>query len=113
MEKKTQTLAELKGEGVVLRDKIEADKGTLQDVLDLNKKNRLIGSIESWLLWGILSLILMLSGCQAGVGLGLDGSLYYPNVPGKLEDPAASRRQSTQHTTGMARNNLPMIGGGK
>ena len=59
----------------------------------------------------ILLGLLLISGCTAGAGIGLDGSLFYPNIPGKLKDPAESRNQTTQHTTSMARNNLPMVGG--
>lgn len=113
---RTETLAELKGESVRLRSKIKASKGTLQDVLDLNVKRRAIKSIEKWLLAITVCLMLALSGCKAGVGVGADVDLYWPNIKtakgGEFSDPDESREHSTQHTTGMARNNLPMVNGG-
>ena len=73
---------------------------------------RMVQRIEAGIL---ICLLLIFAGCHAGAGVGVDIAAYYPNIPNKLEDPAESRKQSTQHTTGMARNNLPMVleGGGK
>lgn len=78
MEKKTQTLSELKGEEVRIRDRIEKGKGTLRDVLKLNKIRRAVHKIESVLLWSILSLvILVMSGCientMRGAGSAING----------------------------------------
>jgi len=69
MEKKTQTLAELKGKEVALRDKIENGRATLRDVLDLNKIRRAVHEIESVLLWSILALTIFIAvGCQTFKG---------------------------------------------
>lgn len=58
---------------------------------------------------------ILLQGCKFGAGVGMDYEVFYPKIEtskgGKFGDPDESRRQSTQHTTGMARNNLPMVGG--
>lgn len=63
----------------------------------------------------LLFALSMFGGCKAGVGVGLDGEVFYPEIQtskgGSFGDPTGSREQSTQHTTGMARNNLPMVGG--
>lgn len=113
MKKKTQTLSELKGEEVRIRDKIEKGKGTLQDVLDLNKIRSVVHKIESILLWSILSLIILVtSGCTASLGSSATVSAFYPK---KWESPA-SRKQTTQPTVGMSRNNefkLPTLRRGK
>lgn len=77
----------------------------------VEKRKRRIYFFPAFLV--LLCLCLMFGGCNAGFGLGVDGSLFYPNVPGKFEDPAESRRQTTQHTTNMARNNLPLVGENK
>ena len=65
----------------------------------------------------LLCLILLFGGCKTGFGVGVDAELFYPDIKtakgGVFSDPVESREQSTQHTTGMARNNLPMIGGAK
>ena len=66
----------------------------------------------------VVLVILFFSGCKAGAGIGIDGELFWPNIKtakgGAFGDPDESRKHSTQHTTGMARNNeLPMVGGGK
>lgn len=61
---------------------------------------------------GLLLILLclgLLQGCTASIGGGASVSAYYPK---KWESPA-SRKQHTQPSIGMARNNLPMIGGGK
>lgn len=58
---------------------------------------------------GILLLllgVLAFAGCTSSATLGVSSSVYYPK---KHESPA-SRRQHTQPTVGMARNNLPMVG---
>ena len=56
-------------------------------------------------------------GCSAGFGVGVDGSVFWPEVEtsegGKFGDPAESRKQTTQHTIGSASHNLPMVGGGE
>ena len=59
-----------------------------------------------------VGLLLLLSlfvaaGCTSSATLGVSSSLYYPR---EWESPA-SRKQHTQPTVGMARNNLPMVGG--
>lgn len=64
------------------------------------------GLLESLL---VLALLLLITGCTASVGGGASVSAFYPK---KWESPA-SRKQHTQPTLGMARNNLPMVGGGK
>lgn len=65
----------------------------------------------------VLCLCLLLGGCKVGVGVGADAEAFWPNIKtakgGEFGDPTGSREQSTQHTTGMARNNLPMVGGAK
>lgn len=54
-----------------------------------------------------LFLLLLIGGCTANAGVGIGGSLYYPEG----YDPSESRKHSTQPTVGMARNNeLPMVG---
>lgn len=62
-------------------------------------------------------LSLCFGGCNAGIGVGMDGSIYWPEIRtskgGQFGDPAPSREQSTMHTTDMKRNNLPMVGGAK
>ncbi len=68
MEKKIITLAELKGKEVELRDKIEKDKGTLGDVLLLGEIRLKKHKLESILLWTIISLMLIISGCQTFKG---------------------------------------------
>lgn len=84
-------------------------------VKDLRPKKKSI--IRRKLFWmviivnAIVLISILLCGCTAGIGVGADASFFYPNIPGKLKDPAESRNQTTQHTTGMARNNLPMVGG--
>lgn len=114
-----KTLAELKGESVQLRDKIERYDGTFQDVHDLNEKRRTIENIEEWLLKAIVFLmIVVLSGCHVGAGVGADFSAYWPEIKtakgGEFGDPDESRKQTTQHTVGIASHNgLPMVGGGK
>lgn len=61
---------------------------------------------------GLMLIMLCLSlmtGCTASIGGGASASAFYPK---KWESPA-SRKQHTQPTLGMARNNLPMVGGAK
>lgn len=110
-----KTLAELKGEAVALRNKIESRNGILQDVLDLNTVCGLIKGIEKFLLGMAVCIILLIGGCKVGGAVGMDCEVFYPQVEtpkgGKFGDPDKSRKQSTQHTIGMARNNLPMVGG--
>lgn len=57
----------------------------------------------------VLLIVVVLTGCTASVGGGASVSAFYPK---KWESPA-SRKQHTQPTLGMARNNLPMVGGAK
>ena len=55
---------------------------------------------------GLLAcLILIVAGCTSSASLGVSSSVYYPK---KWESPA-SRRQFTQPTVDIGRNNLPMV----
>lgn len=64
----------------------------------------------------LLVILLFAQGCRLGGAVGMDCEVFYPKVEtskgGKFGDPDESRKQSTQHTIGMARNNLPMVGQG-
>ena len=116
------TLLELKKRKMELRDKMDEERKDGSGVSEETglEYGQLIDRLQGGehkllkrLVWPTLLclLLIIIGGCSLGVGMGADASLYYPNIPGKFEDPAPSRGQSTQHTTGMARNNLPMIGG--
>lgn len=64
MEKRIVTLAELKGEQVRLRNALEAGderKKTLREYLEAFHK---VKELESMLLWTIISLMLIVSGCN-------------------------------------------------
>lgn len=90
--------------------------------LAVNHCDRLTARITEGTKRGLKILIVLVSlgigigGCKAGIGLGLDGSIYYPEIRtskgGQFGDPAPSREQSTQHTIDIGRNNLPMVLGG-
>jgi len=55
----------------------------------------------------ILLCLCLMQGCTGSIGGGASASVYYPK---NLESPE-SRKQHTQPTLGMARNNrLPMVG---
>lgn len=77
MEKKIETLAELKGEEVRLRDKMESgiDK-TTKTAHDWLKAQRKVKALEAWLLWTIVSLMLILfiGGCYTMKGAFEDTS---------------------------------------
>lgn len=55
----------------------------------------------------LLAILFLSQGCTASIGGGASASAYYP----KTWESPASRKQHTQPTMGMARNNLPMVGG--
>lgn len=72
MEKKIETLAELKGEEVRLRNELDSKNCfTMNTVIEYSRVRHKIKQLESWLLWTIVSLILMLSigGCQTAKGM--------------------------------------------
>jgi len=61
-------LTELKGEVVTLRNKIKNNKATLQDVLDLNRKRKLVEKMQRFFIktsmWLLVSAVIFVSGCQ-------------------------------------------------
>jgi len=72
MKKKIETLAELKGEEVRLRDKMESGIDiTTETAHAWLKAQRKVKELESWLLWTIVSLVLILfiGGCGTFDGL--------------------------------------------
>lgn len=112
------TLVELKKRKMELRDKMDEerkDDGSISEETGL-EYGQLIDRLQAGehklhkhLVWPVLILILALTigGCTSSATLGVSSSVYYPK---KWESPA-SRKQHTQPTVGMARNNLPMVGG--
>ena len=92
MENKIETLAELKGEEVRLRNELESkDYFTMKTVNDYSRVHRKLKELESWLLWTIVSLILILiiGGCNTarstlnlGKSIGQDGAW----ILGKMSD---------------------------
>jgi len=69
-------LTELKGEVVTLRNRIEKGNPTLQDVLDLNRKRKLIKKFERFFIrtamWLIVSAVIFTAGCQTMKGVAGD-----------------------------------------
>ena len=120
MEKRRTTYGELKMMKIELQNQMDEERGggslitqeTLNDFwrVSTNLKDvekRLLRTITVSLLVAIL--LLFSSGCTSSATFGVSSSIYYPK---KYESPA-SRKQHTQPTVGMARNNLPMVGGAK
>ncbi len=73
-------LTQLKGEVVTLRNKIESGRGTLPDVLSLNRKRKLIDKLQKFFIrtamWSIVSAVILTSGCRSallGTGQALRG----------------------------------------
>lgn len=109
MEKKVTTYGELKCRKAELRNEMEDGDFSREATEEYRIVLRLIKQAEKWLLWTIVSLMLITAGCTASGGVGASVSAYYPK---KWESPE-SRKQHIQPTLGMARNNLPMVGGDK
>ena len=69
-------LTELKGEVVTLRNKIESNRATLQDVLDLNRKRKLVEKMQRFFIktsmWLLVSAVILVSGCQTVKGIAGD-----------------------------------------
>ena len=67
MENKIETLAELKGEKVRLRNVLESGDEKIETKKDYWKVRAKVEMLESFLLWTIVSLILILTigGCNA------------------------------------------------
>ncbi len=120
MEKRRTTYGELKMRKIELQnqkdDERKGDSLITQETLNKfwrtatclkEAEKSLLRSITISLLVAIL--LLFSSGCTSSATVGVSSSLYYPK---KWESPA-SRKQHTQPTVGMARNNLPMVGGVK
>lgn len=114
------TLLELKMRKMELRDKMDEERrdGGGISVETGTEYGRLIDRLQKGerklhkkLVWPVLLLfiLLLLNGCTSSATLGVSSSVYYPK---KWESPA-SRKQHTQPTVGMARNNLPMVGDAK
>ena len=113
------TLLELKKRKMELRDKMDEERkdgsGISEDTgLEYGELiDRLQGGerkLLKHLVWPTLVLMIVLligAGCTSSATVGVSSSVYYPK---KWESPA-SRKQHTQPTVGMARNNLPMVGG--
>lgn len=81
MEKKVETLAELKGEEVRLRNALEsrgngvlAGTGMRETKKAYWKTRARVEIIESVLLWTIVSLMLIIAGCQTLKGATGDGA---------------------------------------
>lgn len=124
---KQKSLADWKGFYVTWRNLVEKasnhrfSQGRQLAVRYRNTAKHMVKRLEAGVLVGVLLLIL-LGGCSAGAGAGLDWHLFYPedekqqvNADGtssssKFGDPAGSREQVTQHGVTMLRNNLPMVG---
>lgn len=114
------TLLELKKRKMELRDKMDEERkagGGIDEETGL-EYGSLIDRLQAGehkllkrLVWPVLVLVMALfvAGCTSSATLGVSSSIYYPK---KWESPA-SRKQHTQPTVGMARNNLPMVGGAK
>lgn len=82
-------LTELKGEVVTLRNKIETNRGCLQDVLDLNKKRKLIKKFERFFIrtamWMIVSAVIFVSGCQTAKGIAGDSGWILTKVADNIQ----------------------------
>jgi len=118
------TLIELKMRKMELRDKMDKERregGSISEETGI-EYGQLIDRLQEGerklykpIKWPVIVLLLAittafsLGGCTSSATLGVSSSVYYPK---RWESPA-SRKQHTQPTVGMARNNLPMVGGAK
>lgn len=100
-------LGDLKCRKYAMREKFLAEGWTYDEEAEYKDVVRKLKWVESIVLPLIIVCLLLLSGCTASVGGGASASAYYPR---NWESPE-SREQHTQPTMGMARNNLPMVGG--
>ena len=77
-------LTQLKSEVVTLRNKIETNRGCLQDVLDLNRKRKLIKKMQSFFIrtamWMLIGAIVFVSGCQTVKGIAGDSGWILTKV---------------------------------
>ena len=105
IELQSQMDKERKGDSLITQETLNEFWRTSTNLREVEKK--LLRPITVSLFVAIL--LLSSSGCTSSATLGVSSSLYYPK---KHESPA-SRRQYTQPTVGMARNNLPMVGGAR
>ena len=121
---KQKSLADWKGFYITWRNLVEKasnhrfSRGRQLAVRYRNTAKHMVKRLEAGVLVCLLLLIL-LGGCSAGVGVGADCDIFYPEkewvnadgTSGKFGDPAESREQVTRHGVSMQRNNLPTIGG--
>jgi len=115
------TLLELKMRKMELRDNMDEERKAGRGISEETglEYGKVIDRLQAGehkllkrLVWPALLLMLGLfavAGCTSSATLGASSSIYYPK---KWESPA-SRKQHTQPTVEMARNNLPMVGGAK
>jgi len=82
-------LTELKGEVVTLRNKIKANKGCLQDVLDLNRKRKLVKKFERFFIrtamWMLIGAAVFVSGCQTMKGATGDAGWILTRVSDNIQ----------------------------
>ena len=116
------TLLELKKRKMALRDKMDDERkdfGAISEQTGLQYcqlidrlqegERKLLIKRPVWPALVLVMVLLAIAGCTSSATFGVSSSIYYPK---KHESPA-SRKQHTQPTVGMARNNLPMVGGAK
>ena len=90
MENKIETLAELKGEEVRLRNELDSKtigEGLLpnETAMKYSRVHRKVKELESWLLWTIVSLILILSIGGCGTVAGIQSDIHQVTRPTTLE----------------------------